>query len=164
MTRWLPALTDELVKMASEQPLAIRSVLNEAQRDIAREARDDRSISSLRGHGAPVSRDYLASMMIGALAAPLLTIAGKGISRAMHNRSVVKAMENTHFPSSRRLLKAEFQTGRLIGGPRPDLPISARPLMTPGDILSDAAKGALGGSIVQMLRDRFSGSSRVKRQ
>lgn len=161
MRGWLSGFADELVKLAETNPSEMRAVLREAKQEAQEAPRDAESIRSIRGKGAPVSRDYLASMLIGGLATPLLTVAGKRISRTIHNRAVEKALKGTLRPGKRKALQAELQTGPLVGRPRPDLPLGKRPQVTPADILSDAAKGVIGGSLVQMIRDRYSGSGKA---
>lgn len=159
MTPLLRGFAGELVKLADEN----KDLLREAKQEAKELPKDTEAIRMLRG-GSPVSRNYLSSTLIGAAAAPAMAIAGKSITRALHNRGVRKAIREAPIGSARRaLLRGELQTGPLVGRMRPDLPISKRPALTAGELASDAAKGGLMGSIVQMIRDRYSGEGEKKK-
>ncbi len=112
--------------------------------------------------GVPVTRNYMASVAIGAAAAPLLALIGKGITRMLHNKDIGHALKSVEGGAKRESLMNEIHTGPIFGRIRPDLPANQRPLVTPADLAGDVAKAALTGSIVQMIRDRFSGSAGVK--
>lgn len=155
MSRWFHGFVDELVKLStSESATDIDEAFREAKHEARVEPKDEASIRSLRKNKS-TPRRYLASMMIGALATPVLTIAGKGISRAFHNKAVRRALAETVSPKKRRLLKEELQVGKLVGRALPGRPLSERPLVSTSDVVSDAARGAIGGSVLQMIRDRF---------
>lgn len=160
----LRGFADELVKLANVSESEVSGALRDAKADVAFTPKNDTAARKLRGQGAPVSRDYLASMLIGAAAAPALAIAGKGISRAMHNRAARKSLKGAIDPEKIKRLKGEIQHGPMIGRARPDLALNHRPALSHGDLLSDAAKGALGGSVVQMIRDQLSGSGGKKKE
>lgn len=117
------------------------------------------SLKKLRGKGREVSRDYLASMIIGAGGTPLARLAGARLSRALHNRDIRKAIARTKKPSIRRALRSKIETGPAVGPSYSVGKHKGKPLMTTGDVVGHGVYGAVLGSLVQMLRDRFSGSA-----
>lgn len=145
----------ELVKVAAPDAEDFRDAKRDAIRDLAK-----KDGFTLRGGGAPVKRDYLASTILSAVSIPIMAILGKKIGRALHNREVRRLMHDTVDPMKLTRLKDELQMGKLIGRARPDLPANHRPLISHGDLISDAAKGAVAGSVLQMIRDRVSGSGK----
>jgi hypothetical protein len=159
MVPWLAGFADELVKLSSSSIPELKEALQVAKQE--NKPTDRRLLGQLRGRGAPVSRDYLASAIIGALAVPSVGIAGSAIARALHNRSVLRAVAAASGRGNKHQIMKELKGGSLIGRARPDLPASKRPVITGGELLASSASGALGGSVVQMLRDRVSGSVRT---
>jgi len=158
MTPFLRGFTDELVKLGADET-DYKDALREARRDI-RSQKGDSTLAHLRGQGAPVSRDYLASMVIGAASVPALSIVGKMIARKIGNRQAAHLLAKTIDPKKRKAILSEMHRGPAIGRAMPGTALNKRPLMTHGDLASDAAKGALGGTVVQMIRDHFSGSGK----
>lgn len=100
-------------------------------------------------------RKYVTSVLVGAAAAPLLALVGRGISRAVHNHDLGRMLKTVE-PEKREALIREIHTGPVFGRHRPDLPHSQRPLITPGDVAGDVARAAVTGSAIQMVRDRYS--------
>lgn len=153
MDAFLRGFVSEIAKVAGEDPY--REVLQEARREAGKGSKK----FSIREGGGPVRRDYLTSTLISGATFPLVTLAGKMISRKMHNRDVMRAMAQAS-PGKKKQLAKEMLTGKLIGRGRPDLPSGERPMMTHGDLISDVGRGALIGSAVQAIRDRFSGAGK----
>jgi hypothetical protein len=159
MNAWLNGFADELVKLASRPP-DVLAAMEMAKAEDRAQPTNRRMLRSLRGQGAPVSRDYLASAIMGALSVPAMAVLGKAVSRKLNNRAILYAAKGS-FGKARQGMLAEMQTGKLIGRARPDLKLGQRPLMTTGELAGSALTGGLGGSIVQMIRDRVSGSART---
>ena len=105
---------------------------------------------------APSSRDYLASAAIGAGATPLALLGGARLSRAMHNRELRKALGYVRGRSAKRGIRSQLKTGPTLG-PSYRRQGSKKPLMTYAETAGHGARGAVMGSLIQMLRDRFSG-------
>jgi len=119
----------------------------------------DRGIDKIRGKGRKVSRDYLASMLIGAGATPIAMLASSKLSRLVHNKEIQRAIAATRNRSMKRALRSKIQKGPMIGPTYPKKPTPDKPLMTLSETAGHGARGAVMGSLVQMLRDRFSGSA-----
>lgn len=164
MTPFLSGFADELVKISSSGDVPLQDVFREAKKETKAQPSRDRALSSLRGSGTPVSRDYLASMLIGGASAPLISILGKKISRHMGNKDVRRALAATRSSKKRKAIMAELHTGPTIGRSAPGAPLGKRPLLTHGELASDAAKGAVAGGAIQMIRDYFAGSSPTSRK
>jgi len=164
MTPLLDGFADELVKCARRDDWDDKSKLHDLYTKVKRRQGNVRGgrMSKLRGSGHPVSRDYLASMMLVAMARPLLTLTSGKISRALHNRQIMKAIRSAAKPKDVRKLKRELQSLKSIGHVRPGMRVQDRPIMTPASLAGDMASGALYGSVIQMLRDRYSGSKGVR--
>jgi hypothetical protein len=160
MQTLLAGFADELVKIAASDA-DLREAMREAKHSVSTKV--PKQDWSVRGHGAPVSRDYLASMLLAATAVPLVGIAGKAIQRAVHNRDVRKAIRMAKFPGERMLLESEIHRGPIIARWRPNLPEQKSPLTTTSELASDISKSVLMGTVVQMLRDRFSGEGKDKK-
>lgn len=153
----LRAFADELVKVA--EPDLAQAAFRDAKAETSKKPHDGAMRSLIHG-GAPVKRNYLASMLIGAAATPALALLGKKLTRTLHNREVLHAMKSAKDPKVLERLKGEFHHGPLLGRSRPDLALNHRPAMTHGDLLGSTVSGSLGGSLVQMIRDRLSGSGK----
>lgn len=158
MNPFLAGFKDELVKLGADET-DYTAALREARRDL-RSQNNDSALKAIRGKGAPVSRDYLASMVIGAASVPALAVVGKLISRKIGNRQAAHLLAKTIDPKKRKAILSEMHRGPVIGRAMPGVALNKRPLLTHGDLASDAAKGALGGTVVQMIRDHFAGSGK----
>lgn len=110
----------------------------------------------LRGFASELTKlaehDYLTSMLMAAAAAPVISIAGRGVARALHNRAGIRALEGAKDAASVRRIQEEIHQGPLVGHSRPDLPLNKRPMVTPADLASDAAKAVLSGTLVHAAR------------
>lgn len=162
MTPFLRGFSDELVKLGADD--SYTDVYREAKKDAKSQPSRDSALRGLRGGGTPVSRDYLASMVIGAASAPLIGALGKRIARSMNNKEVHRAMRGVLDPRRRKELAKELHTGKTFGRAMPGAPLGKRPLMTHGETAGAAAAGGAGGGALQMVRDYFAGSSPAKRK
>ena len=120
--------------------------LKQLYRDVKKSTKknSERGLRKLRGEGRTVSRDYLASMGIGALARPAAALAGGKLSRALGNRDIRKAIAKTKNRSAKKMLGKTIKRG---------------PTISRAELAGHGVQGAVMGSVVQMLRDRFSGSA-----
>lgn len=100
-------------------------------------------------------RDYMGSMLIGAMSTPAIALLGKTMARYLENRGLQKALKGAGGHEARQAILSEMHTGPIIGPFRPGLQRKQRPLMTYDELLTDATKGAVGGSVIQMIRDHF---------
>ena len=155
----LHGFVDELVKIGfvDEEDARLRQMYRDVKRKKAPES--DKILRALRGHGRQVSRDYLASMILGAVTAPLGMLVGKKISRMMHNRDVMKAISQASSRKVRRHLRGHLHTGPTVGRSGVGLPTSKQPLMDLPELGGNTARGAAMGLIFQMIHDRVSGST-----
>jgi len=137
--------------------------LNKLYRTLKQRARGEHNLESsldkIRGKGRQVSRDYLASMIIGGAATPLALLGGSRIARGLHNRDVRKAIAATRSSAAKKALRAELQTGPIVGRSYGHKSPAMKPLTTTSELAGQGVRGAVMGSIIQMLRDRFSGSA-----
>jgi len=99
--------------------------------------------------------------MLGAAATPALTILGGKISRGLHNRTIRSALKRAKSAKDIKALRRELHTGKTVGRVVPGGRIQRQPIATPADVAGDVAKGALYGSVLQMMRDRYAGSAGV---
>ena len=150
---------DELVKLAAKEDKQLEKLYRQVRRKQGRAP--SRGMSNLRGKGRKVSRDYLASMLLGAAATPALTILGGKISRGLHNRAIMSAIKKAKTPKQAKALRRELYSGKSIGRTMPGARAQDRPIATAADLAGDAGKGALYGSVLQMMRDRYAGSAGV---
>lgn len=160
----LSGFGDELVKLGAnpELDVDIDKAMSEAaidQNTVNNPYSVGEALSNLRGEGREVSRDYLASMLIGATAFPLAAAFGNKFNRALKNKSVMRAMRGKRF--GKRRLANELETGKTFGAYKPGRPSREQPALTHHEALGAAARGGLYGSGVQMVRDRFSGAAGV---
>lgn len=158
MTPFIHGFSSELVKLGSDyrlRPEDLRKIHREAKRD--KGSGDKDIMKSIRGEGEQVSRDYLAGMLIGAGTMPGVELSAQALARKINNAEVSRAMAKA--PASRRAeLAAKIHRGKLVGSAGSKI----APLVTRGQLAGSAARGALLGSVVQMIRDRFSGAKGVK--
>jgi hypothetical protein len=160
MTPFLQAFTDELVKLGADNDLV--DVFREAKKETRRQPARDSALSALRGNGTPVSRNYLASMLIGGISVPAVAVMSKRISRALNNKTVQRELRGLGpmaHPKKVRALRDELHTGPSFGRARPGTPLNTRPLITHGEAAGLAASGVATGGLVQMIRDYFAGSA-----
>lgn len=160
VARMLPARAG--VKLGSESMDSSDLAFREAKRETRRQPSRDGALRALRGDGTPVSRNYLASMLIGGISVPAVAIMSKRISRALNNKAVQREMRSLGPMASMkkvRALRDELHTGPSFGRARPGTPMNTRPLITHGEAAGLAASGVASGGLVQIIRDHFSGSA-----
>src|SRR5688572_16138202 len=85
----LGSFADEIVKLASAptDARAIERAYKETRRS-GRDATPPGWVRRIRGESRQRTRDYLASALIGAAAAPSLALVGKLLGRALRNRAI----------------------------------------------------------------------------
>lgn len=152
----LEGFSDELEKLAKVDEFEKqRRALNRDLRRVTRE-KGKHPLESLRGKSSPRQRDYLATAAIGATAYPAIALMTAALSRKLSNRSLMKAMRGAG-RKERKMLKTRLDTAPLVG------PVAGAkaPKITTEKLTSQAARGVLVGSLIQMLRDRFAGSTPV---
>ena len=153
--------TDELVKLSATAQVDVD--LSKAYRQAKKETRgDDKTESALRqlrGKGRQVSRDYLASMLLGASMTPAAALLGRRITRGLHNKEILRELAKAKGGKRRKMLARELYSGKLIGGAKPGKRKQLQPTMTKSELAGFAVRGGVMGSLVQMLRDRFAGSA-----
>jgi hypothetical protein len=152
----LRAFSDELTKIAEVPAEEI---------DLARAMREARSKGRKEGvyekltSGAPTKRNYITSLLIGALATPGVGLASGLVKRVLRNRSLAQLAAKTSGSGAKKAILAQSLSGPIFGRVKPGMKWNTVPLMTPEDLASQAAGGAIMGSLVQALRDRYSGSA-----
>ena len=104
--------------------------------------------------GHPMLMKYLKTALLGAAAVPIVKMFARRIERFAHNRSLLKAVAQTVDPAIRGELMSKIESGRLLG-PSFGLPLNLRPTMSRPELMGDAARGAVSGSIVQAIRDKI---------
>jgi hypothetical protein len=161
MNRMLTGFQDELVKVSSLAPAGIRSADLEARHEMGQTPHDN-AFDKMRGQGRQVSRDYLSSMIIGTLAAPVVAMLGKKIGRMFENHALQRALHATRDAGERRSIMDEIHVGKIFGHAKPGMALNARPLMTPSDAIASASQGLIMSSVVQLLRDRLAGGAAKK--
>lgn len=119
--------------------------------------------SSYWSKGKNTSKNYLAAAVLGAMTAPAVFLAGRGAGRVFHNSAVKAAIKATKSPRKRLELKKQFQTGPVVstGIPRPKPGLE--PLISTSEAGGQAVRGALYGSALQMLKDRYTIKSSKKK-
>ena len=155
----LGGFTAELIKLAGGQADRETAELRALYRTVKKQGqkKSGARLARLRGKGRTVSRDYLASAMIGATATPAAILLGNKISRLLHNKDLRRAMKGVR-RKRRRAISTHLETGPTIG--RSGIHAKGKkPLMTHADLAGTAVRGGAMGSIIQMLRDKFSGSA-----
>lgn len=167
MSNFLSGFKLELTKLASAgesvvplvlhknpDPSELKKALREVKRDTSRDSAWKRITS---GASAPVRRNYLASMLIGAAAAPAALLVGKSLSRAIRNKTVMREVGKATDEAKKLELLGKVERGPLIGHFHPDTPPHLRPTMDTSEVGGRMAAGAMTGSIIQGIRDHFSG-------
>lgn len=154
----LAGFDDELQKLAVRRLTDVERQQRSLNRDLRRatqRANRGHPLGSLRGKSSPRQRDYLASAGIAALTYPLLGLLGAKVGRGLRNRATLKAMRGV--PRLRRKkLHRKLETGSLIA---PSHLKTKTGQLTREDLAGRAAQGAVVGSLVMALRDRFAGST-----
>lgn len=157
MDRFIRGFGDELIKSgAFEAVVDPGAALRQAERKATAEAPS--VLKKIRGEGQPVKRDYLSSMLIGGVAAPIVAMAAGRLSRGLHNK-LVRAEMRAAPASARAGLESQLRSTKMYGRIKPGMSWNQFPILTPEDTANRAATGALMGSVVQALRDHFSGSA-----
>lgn len=103
-------------------------------------------------------QNYLASMLIGGAAAPALKLVSALLQKKLRNRALGHELERAGSAAERKLIQSHIHTGPIIGHASA-LPVGKAPLVTTDDLAGRAVTGALTGSAVQALRDRFAPST-----
>lgn len=149
MQPFLAGFADEIVKVGMRQPSGDR-LLRGSMTD------DDPTAKEIAVSGTrPSGVNYARTMLFGAIAAPLMSLVSKRIGQLVHNRVVMNAMKDARpFSSASRALRGEIKAGPIWGKAGPFKP-GREPLMTAGSLATDSASGALGGSVVQAIRDKL---------
>jgi len=167
MDNVLEGFADELVKLAGKRSSSAgaedEDLLALYQRVKSRSDKglNDSTLKKIRGKGRQVSRDYLASTLIGSVATPVALLGSKRISRALHNREVLKAMQGVK-GRRRKALAGYLESGPMLGKTKvPGMMKGKKPMMTHAELAGHSIRGGAMGSIIQMLRDRFSGSAGI---
>lgn len=160
MDAFLSGFTDELVKLGakSNPKQELQEVLHSGRQAVKEEGFDESLLSQGRSYG----KNYLAATLLGAMGYPLIGLASRKAGRSIHNRIVQSAIKATKNPRQRRKLKASLESGPIFGKGVPKSKPGKEPLMTASELGSQAMRGALGGSVVQALKDRFSGEKKPK--
>lgn len=167
MTPFITGFGNELIKLAKDKKFKVDVDPDQAYRAARRGGREDdlemqSALSSIRGKGQRVSRDYLASMLLGAASFPAAMMGGKGITRMMHNRQVIKELAKTKSRKGQARLQRKLQGGPIVGSSAKNYP-GGDPLMSTSELAGAAGRGALAGSVLEMLRDRFAGAAGVQK-
>lgn len=165
MSNLLSGFQAELIKLASDGspvPFVLTKnpgagELNRALREVKKETKSDSAWKKIRTGGAPVHRNYLASMLIGAAAAPAMGIMGKGVSRLVRNRALIRAAAKAGDEAKSLELMGRVERGPLIGRFKPDATPGEKATVDTTELLGRAASGAMTGSLIQGIRDHFSG-------
>ena len=159
MRQFLAGFSSEIEKLATKPLSAYEKDQRKLERDVTfvtGHVSRKNPIDKLRGSSSPRQRDYLASALIAAAAYPAIRIGTSVIGRKIRNKSLQKAMVGASKGQRKRLSK-RIETGPMIVGHAS----GKRGLMTREGLMTDAARGAITGSLLQMVRDRFSGSTPV---
>ncbi len=159
MDTLLAGFGDELTKLATPKLSEFEKKRRKSERDLRSvtekaQARPD-LFERLRGKGAPRKRDYLASAALGALTYPLIGILRGKVGRGLRNRTTLKAMASAS-RRERRGLRRKLESGNLVA--RSHL-TKKKGQLSREDMLARTAHGAVAGSLITALRDRFAGST-----
>jgi hypothetical protein len=160
MDAFLSGFTDELVKVATkrDRDREMRKAMRVAKKSPNTKGFERESFNPGRSSG----KNYLAATALGALAFPLMALGGRRAGRAFHNKAVHRAMKATKSPAKRKALKKQLNKGPWIGSGIPKPKAGQSPLMTTADLGGQAVHGALYGSVIQMLKDRYAGMKPAK--
>lgn len=142
----LAAFSDELTKVAgTPAALVRRSVLS---------SDDDATVNTLVHAQTHHGKNYARSMAIGAVIAPVMTVLTRSLGRFIHNRGVMRAVARQIESAPKAKLLSELRTGPMFG--RSFGHSAGRsPVMSYADLGADVFSGAMGGSIVQAVRDKL---------
>jgi hypothetical protein len=153
MRALLSGFTDELIKIGADPGAAL------LRKSIA--TPDDPTAKEIvQETTRPSPKNYMKTMALGALIAPLMALTSKRIGQVLHNRGVQKAMRGAKPMSvAAKRLRGELNTGPLFG-PVGDYKPGKRPLMTPASIATDSMSGALTGSVIQAIKDAMTSDRR----
>ena len=153
MDAFLTGFTDELVKVGSKRDDEgdMRRAMRAAKRSTDRSSSKD----SLFNRGQRASKNYLAATTLGAIAAPALSLVGRKAGRVFHNKAVMRAMKSAT-KTQKRKLKKQMKTGPVLGSGIPKAKPGKDPLITTPELGGQAVRGALYGSVLQMLKDHYS--------
>ena len=167
MQNLLNGFADELVKMAGPSGMSKkeRDEYTKMYRSVKRKTQrgGDSGLKNLRGSGRRVSRDYLASAALGAMATPAAILVGAKLTKSIRNKDILKEMAKAT-PKRREQLAGGLETRGLVGrGGGIGLPKKKDPILSHADLAGHAARGGVMGSVFQMLRDRFAGSAGYKK-
>jgi len=150
----LAGFGDELEKLAKDDEFAKqRRALARDLRKITR-GKNRPSLESLRGKSSPRQRDYVASAAIGAAAYPAIVVLQGLVRRKLGNRALSKAMATASRKGKKRL-KSRMDVSPMVGS----ITAKKRPRISKQDLAAVAIRGGAMGSILQMVRDRYAGST-----
>jgi hypothetical protein len=148
----LAAFRDELVKLGAVPALDLDTAYREAREEAQARAP---SVPSMGKRIAHKSRSYLGSMLVGALATPAVALASGLTHRAVRGHSLARQLAHATGRKERQAIMAAMPKGPIFGQTRPHLHPSHAPVMTPEELANKAVGGALGGGVVQALRDKL---------
>jgi hypothetical protein len=157
----LLGFTHELVKLSTSAKVDVdlNQAYREAKKDTSGDEKTENALKQLRGSGRRVSRDYLASAILGATLSPAAALMGKRFSRGLHNKEILRALAKARSGKERTMLSKEIYSGKLMGRMKPGRPKHQQPTMTRAELAGYTVRGGIMGSLVQALRDRFAGSA-----
>ena len=159
MDNVLEGFSSELLKIATRSTIKKEDAeLRALYRKVKKKSQRAGTGSKIRGQGRKVSRDYLASALIGAAATPAALLLGGKVSRVLHNKEVRKAMSGLS-GKRKKAVGRHLELGPTVGKASFPKVRGKSPVMTHSELGGQAARGAAIGSIIQVLRDRFSGSA-----
>lgn len=152
MDAFLSGFADELVKVgsASERDKELRKALRAAKKG----SYSSDSGESFLGRSGRHGRNYAGATALGAIASPLMFLAGRKAGRVLHNKGVMKALKSAT-PKQRKALKKQLQKGPTISSGIPKPRPGMEPLATTSELGSNVVRGALYGSVLQALKDRY---------
>lgn len=157
----LSGFASELVKLSSSKASSSEDAdLKRLYKKVKKRSQrgSGSGLDKIRGKGRKVSRDYLASTLIGATATPAAFLLGKRLSRSLHNRDVKKLMTGLS-KGRKKALEKYIDKGPLVGRSGRRARGSSKPVATHGELADQAVRGGVMGSVIQALRDRYSGSA-----
>jgi hypothetical protein len=145
---------DEIEKLAKDDEFAKqRRALARDLRKVTR-VKGSPKVESLRGKSSPRQRDYVASAAIGAAAYPAIVVLQQLARRKFGNRALSKAMA-TASKKDRKRLKSRMDVSPLVGS----ITAKKRPRISKQDLAAVSVRGGAMGSLLQMVRDRYAGST-----
>lgn len=99
-------------------------------------------------------QNYMKTMLLGAVAAPAMTMLSRRVGRFVHNRDVMRAAARAVGAESKDQILSTLKTGRWIGSSAGHSPFTT-PSMSHADLASDITNGVIGGSVIQAIRDKI---------